>query len=126
MATDLNGKADTDLTNATDQAKILMGGMAMPSNKIINLTVGASGSTYTAPANGWFFFSRQATANGQYAQIANSNGVYNKRNEAFQYGACNVLFPVINGTTVSVSYTCNGTLYHFKFIYAKGSESEAS
>ena len=28
----------------------------MPSSRYIDLTLGASGSTYTAPANGWFFF----------------------------------------------------------------------
>lgn len=52
----LGNFANTDLSNTTDQAKILMGSMAMPSDKYINLTLGASGSTYTAPANGQIFF----------------------------------------------------------------------
>src|SRR5574344_14504 len=34
--------------------------MGMPSNSYIDLTLGASGSTYTAPANGWIYWAKVA------------------------------------------------------------------
>lgn len=42
--------------------------MAMPSNKYIDLTLGASGSTYTAPANGYF---QLAVLDGTSIQLYN-------------------------------------------------------
>ena len=48
----------------------------MPSNKYIDLTLGASGSTYTAPANGWFRFIAQSTNTQGWGNIRNtSSGV---------------------------------------------------
>ena len=44
---------------------------AMPSSKYINLTSGASGATYTAPANGYFTFSlKSSSANHAYYSAA--------------------------------------------------------
>ena len=36
--------------------------MAMPSSKYIELTLGASGTTYTAPADGWFYYYKSGNA----------------------------------------------------------------
>lgn len=123
IATDLNGKADTDLTNTTDQAKILMGGMAMPSDKYIGLTLGASGSKYTAPANGWFLFAKTPSANGQIAYLQGRTvvgGFYGIANTGYQLS-----LPVKKGDTVTVAYSLAGATNLFRFIYAEGSESEA-
>ena len=53
IATDLNGKADVDLTNVNTSGTSLGAKWAMPSSTYEDLTLGASGATYTAPANGW-------------------------------------------------------------------------
>lgn len=60
IATDLNGKADTDLTNITNTAKVSIAHNAMPSDTYVDLTLGASDSVYTAPADGWFTISKIA------------------------------------------------------------------
>ena len=53
IVTDLNNKLDRDCLNYSDTGYNFMAGASMPSNKYINLTLGASGSTYTAPADGF-------------------------------------------------------------------------
>lgn len=125
IATDLNGKADTDLTNTTDQAKILMGGMAMPSNKYINLTLGASGTRYTAPADGYLYFSKRATGPNQWWQM--SNGVYSESKWSSGDGqAISGAVPTRKGNSMDVYYSLGGQTLSFQFFYAVGSESEAS
>lgn len=134
VVADLNGKADVDLTNVNNQAKILMSGMGMPSNKYIDLTLGATGTLYTAPADGYFTFGKagaSSTGNHQF------NGLYLYHNGA-DIGGVNqscisigesipiLILPVKKGNIVRITYTTTGALHYFRFIYAQGSESEAS
>ena len=126
--TDLNGKADTDLINATDQAKILMGGMAMPSDTYTNLTLGASGTQYTAPADGWFYIDKSGN-NGTYVGFVNFgiNNTYKYATTIPIYNTNGVaLLPVKKNDKITVNYNAAGTTNVFRFIYAQGSESEAS
>ncbi len=124
IATDLNGKADTDLSNTTDQAKILMGGMAMPSNRYIDLTLGASGTQYTAPANGYFGIFARSADTVRFEGLEYSVTMPNASNLV-----SSVIFPILKGKTITLNY---GTLNlseswcYFRFIYAQGSESEAN
>lgn len=53
-ASSLQGKANVDMDNLSTAGKAEVAGLAMPSDKYIDLTLSASGSTYTAPANGLF------------------------------------------------------------------------
>jgi hypothetical protein len=120
-----NGKADVDLTNTTNQAKILMGGMGMPSNRYTDLTLGASGSTYTAPADGWFC-SRQNYNSGYYViGIDNINlAETNTSNTQLSF-----LVPARKGQVLIYYYLNLITgldFTNFRFIYAQGSESEAN
>ena len=131
IATDLNGKADTDLSNTDDTAKILMSGMAMPSDTYDDLTLGASSTTYTAPANGWFYISIQGTATGQQfvmgVKDTNNSTIYDITCvTATSANAVSGILPVKKGDRVEITYQTPGQLYNFRFIYAKGSESEAS
>ncbi len=50
-------KADTALSNVTTSAQVMMSALSMPSDTAVTLSVGAAGTVYTAPANGWFGFS---------------------------------------------------------------------
>lgn len=126
IATDLNGKADTDLTNTTDNAKVLMSSMAMPSDKHIDLTLGASGTTYTAPANGFIQLRMVATSNLNCGfSVYNTTMALGINFEVFQANAHTGGFiPVKKGDVFSVSYW-NSNVELFRFIYAVGSESEA-
>jgi len=121
ITTDLNGKADTDLTNTTDSAKVLMSGMGMPSNKYINLTLGASGTTYTAPANGYFIFGKRCSANNQYLGTY-SDGLYSRIEVWGQSGNyCSTgIIPVKKGQAVKVTYSAGGDGDFARFIYAQG------
>lgn len=132
VATDLNGKADTDLTNATDQAKILMGGMAMPSNKYIDLTLGASGTEYVAPANGWFYIDKLQSGYENvlalaYPEMVNGAYIFSSYLRCVGNSYSQQLsIPVRKGQPVKCNYDSNGTCRLFRFYYAVGSESEAS
>ena len=127
ISTDLNNKADKDLTNSvgalSSSAKEYFTKISFPSDKYVSLTLGASGTTYTAPANGWFFINL-AGGNSQYARFLNSeNGM------AYQYGnnntnTCSGCIEVKKGDVISVQYNGTNSTVTFRFIYAVGSESE--
>jgi hypothetical protein len=123
IATDLNGKADTDLTNCTNQAFIQMAKASMPSNTKVAVTVGASGAVYQAPADGWYEFITTNTATqAHYTYLVNETtdvGTY-------AMGVAGVVsrgyVPVKKNDYVSLGYF-NSTIQSFYFVYAKGSES---
>lgn len=54
LATDLAAKADIDLGNISATGKAKVANLAMPSDQLVELSY-VSGSTYTAPADGYFF-----------------------------------------------------------------------
>lgn len=96
-------------------------GWSMPSSRYIDLTLGASGSTYTAPANGYVAVSKMTTAQNQNISI-NCN---NFRSFAWGHAASINIFtwmPVNKGDVFSVTYSAGGTHTdnYFRFIYAEG------
>lgn len=92
---------------------------AFPSNKYIDLTLGASGATYTAPANGWFQLTKSTTASGQYINIA-VNKISTQTHSTGSGQNLAVFAPVLRGANVGVYYTAGGTTSGFRFIYAEG------
>ena len=124
----IDGKADTDLSNATDNGKILMSSMGMPSDKYIDLTLGASGSTYTAPANGWYNIARGVNAQSQYVDLVNNTtGFFVSMQRDTKNGMIRINTPVRKGDILQINYTAaGGSSDFFRFFYAQGSESEAS
>lgn len=128
IAADLNGKADTDLTNVTNSAKVMMSGMGMPSSKYINLTLGSSGSTYTAPANGYYNIARTVSSQGQYVDLTNITTNFFISQQKDSSGLIRICTPVRKGDVLRINYTATGggTYDFFRFFYAIGSESEAN
>ena len=127
IATDLNGKADVDLTNVNNSGASRVAGWTMPSDTYDTLTIGASDTQYTAPANGYFaFYPRPANANTLIAMhnlTAKLSTYAQATNATWQYSAW---VPASKGDSCSIYYSgalASGSLY---FIYAQGSESEAS
>ena len=120
-------KVNVDGTNLNAEGKSLFASLPMPSAKYIDLTVGATGTDYTAPANGWF------CAN---VRLATSDGYVVLLNEANNMRSCStigrsqtstttgVYLPVKKGDTVKFIYMGEDTSsYAFKsleFIYAEG------
>lgn len=121
LSTDLNNKADTSFSNISPAGQALAAYYAMPSNKYIALTLGASLSEYTAPANGWIFCSRGSTSGTKHVRIL----------QDYLSATClcvpniysNVIMPICKGQKFKVEYTAE-VAGVFRFIYAKGSESE--
>lgn len=129
IATDLNGKADVDLTNVNNNGASKVAGWSMPSTVYDDLTLGASGTTYTAPANGWFVVKGYNTTAGTTmldnttSSIAIHAGV-----PSGAYYPC-IYVPAFKNNVIKLSWN-NGSLSipsdgYFRFVYAKGSESEA-
>ena len=117
-------KADVDLTNVNDAGKIAIAHNAMPSNTRTTLT---AASSYTAPADGWFRFQGTTTvANGYvYASVTSGNGYYDICYAPASGYTVAINIPVSKGQTLSVGFG-GATASVYTFIYAQGSESEAS
>ena len=121
----LISRASTDLDNMSNAGKIIGSSLGMPSNSYTDLTLGASGSTYTAPANGWFAINK-GTIGNQFVYIFNLSSKFNvaMAHETGNWFALTYM-PVKKGDIIQVDYNAQGTLEYFRFIYAVGSESEA-
>ena len=65
----LDRKAYISLSNLNDTGNIIISRNAMPSLHYDDLTLGASGTSYTAPSNGYIYISKVATANNQYIYV---------------------------------------------------------
>jgi hypothetical protein len=113
-------KVDTNAGNLTAEGKSLISGYAMPSDKYIDLTLGASGTNYTAPANGWLFLQKVASASGQYIQMHNITSHFVVfSNSSGTYGQA-IIVPCKKGDVIQTSYTTAGNTLAFRFIYAEG------
>lgn len=104
--------------------KSTISGWSMPSSRYIDLTFGASDSTYTAPANGWFAFARRASAVGQFFNVTYiSPAKITFWSDVGAGGVGNILghlIPVQKGQIVSISYNAGGDIIECRFIYAEG------
>ena len=134
IATDLNGKADVDLTNVNNAGTSKSAGWAMPSTTYETITTGASDAVYTAPANGYF------VAKGNTNTETNSNHpiFWVLMNDAgttdivwtsyattpFANAIISVITPVKKGEKYKLTYGRMSSV-NVGFIYAVGSESEA-
>ena len=120
----LSGKADTNLGNLSTAGKDLASGLGMPSSRYIDLELGASGSAYTAPANGWLFLDKVAES-GNYIQFlvrSNNNLLYYKYAYASRNQPIQLLMPIKKGKICEVYYTASGKTNKYRFIYAEGAE----
>ena len=93
-------------------------GWAMPSDKHIDLTLGASNATYTAPANGYVRFAKLATAANQFIYMSASVPVQIWSSAASQY--LQAYLPVRKGYTFTVGYTAAGATAIFGFVPLEG------
>lgn len=122
-----NNKLDLNASNLSSQGMSYIAGMAMPSNKYIDLTLGASGSTYTAPANGWFIIGKRISSSNQWIRMTNSStGFFKEENQYISGGIICLTLPFRKGDICNISYGASGATEMFRFYYAQGSESEAN
>ena len=99
-------------------------GWSMPStNRYIVLTLGASGSTYTAPANGWFCLRKNTESANQYVEMeCTSNQICSKCFSPVSSNEVCVSIPVLKNQEVWIAYNASGSSNLFCFIYAEGEQ----
>ena len=115
--------ADKDLSNLSTAGKEVVSNLPMPSKSSETLTVGASGTSYTATANGWFCFS-SATASASRSHLSIAlNGVSQHLGMVvaeYTGSAGNKVFcPVAKGDSATVYYSNTSSVEGY-FIYAEG------
>ena len=89
-----------------------------------DLTLGASDSSYTAPADGYIIFNKTSTSATKFiAGIVmkdENDGLFNVRSNIPNAGGnAGILFPVRRGDTFKILYNADGTTNYFRFIYAQ-------
>ena len=111
---DLELKANSNLANLTAEGKSLASGLGMPSSQNIDLTLGASGSWYTAPANGWVHIVIDVKANG-YLSVQDN---YFQASGTAGYIGGRIAF--LKGQEFYITYGEYNETILFKFYYAEG------
>lgn len=93
-----------------------------PSTKYTNFTLGSSGATYTAPADGWFCVHLTSTVNGgAYAGFFRNNVLIDHtQTQLTNQGLC-LESPYSKGDVLKISYE-NAKTNTFRFYYAKGAQ----
>lgn len=100
---------------------------SLPSNTYDDLTLGANGSEYIAPADGWFAIRGSTTNvvnflellklksdnNIEYAQISRADSVTNQ--------GVSCILPVLKNYKIRLDYSGVNILY-FRFVYANGAQ----
>ena len=107
---------------ASDELYAVSGsGIGFPGSSYEDLTLGASGSTYTAPANGYFYINKLTANTNQYIDINNNTKKYGIQEHAYVSGAgIKMITPVQKNDSVTISYSASGATNTFRFIYAEG------
>lgn len=113
-----------DLFGLSETGKDLITNLSAPSNKYIDLELQASGSIYTAPANGWFALRKRSSAAGQAIELRNNT---NNMSIRFSYSTENFLagiyIPAKRGDKVYYeSESTNTNNQQFVFVYAEGAK----
>jgi hypothetical protein len=108
------------LTRVAELSDGYISGLGMPSDRYIDLTLGATDSTYTAPANGYFVCSLKSTASNQLLDMYTTEGyqtiVYSSATNQY----ITLAVPIRVGSSVKIKYTLSTTGAILKFIYAQG------
>lgn len=119
----LSGKADKDLSNLTTVGQAVVSHLSMLSDSFIEMTLGATETTYTAPADGAFFIGKNAAGANQhiYADVYKGNTfLYTCNMLSHSTESLNLLIPVSKGSSVIIRHNLSGTTNVFHFIYANG------
>ena len=113
---------NSNASNFSQAGRSYLSGIGMPSSKYEDWTLGASDSTYVAPANGYVALNK-GVVSGQYVQLSclDGNGnVYYASLIYASYMGGKVILPVRKNGIVRVSYDATNPTIYFRFIYAEG------
>lgn len=116
-----DGKLDTTAQNLTSEGKKALVGLPFASTRHDTLTLGATETTYTAPANGYFVINKTSSGSGQ--RLAFINRTSDTQYSVFSTGngqALALSIPAAKGDVVEVRYTLGAATNVFEFVYAIG------
>ena len=117
----IDSVANSNMSNISNAGKSFIASMGMPSSKYENWTLGASGTTYIAPSNGYMLLRRVSTGVGQYVvgMDTNKNNYYDIGwSSANGQNLCAIV-PCLKGAIIQFDYSAP-TAVQFRFIYAEG------
>ena len=106
VATDLNGKVN------------LNSSWGMPGTNYEDLVVGASESSYIAPADGYYNFVYQGS-NGQWIYLVNDTTQVEADDVIYGQGYARAFVPCRRGDSVRIVYSTNGAYRRLRFYYAQ-------
>ena len=112
--------ANSNASNFSQAGRSYLSGLGMPSSRYIDLTLGASGSTYTAPANGYFNLAKVSGGIEFINGINHNTLYYEQRTSAGVDMTETVVIPAQKGDTVEFLYNMTRSTSSFRFIYAEG------
>lgn len=114
-------KQPVNLVDRSDSSWIAQ--QAMPSNKYIDLELGASGSIYTAPANGYYTLNASVSGFIQIVVTNNEINLYSDYRSLTDALMTNEIFiPIKKGQNIIVNYGSISQTNRFRFIYAEGAK----
>lgn len=117
--------AKADASNFTSAGTTTLSSYGMPSTRYIDLTLGASGTTYTAPANGYYYMGGYPTSTGGWMDIySETTGISVVPSRGFPDGVGSAwvvyeINPARKGDIVSIRFAYV-TITVLRFYYATG------
>lgn len=121
---DLELKANKSLSNLSAEGKSLASGFGMASRKKVPLTLGASGSIYTAPASGYFAVGIEGVQNN-WITFEQGTGEFQvtfvspSKDTSWVRG----IYSIAKGETVKINYSGTSSLpKYLTFYYAQGEQ----
>ena len=126
FAESFNNKMDIDAANISTIGKNNLAALGMPSDTVVELTLGATNSTHIAPANGYMSFTASTTAANGYVGLTRDDSDTIPEIAGLSYSptagkAVSVTIPVKMGDTVRSTYNNIGYT-HLRFINAEGDQ----
>ena len=113
---DINiGAISEALNNKVD----LSGSWGFPINNSDSLTLGASGTSYVAPADGYFALRKLSSGSNQNIRMFSTGSI---ASSVISYASGNNLeafVPIKKGNSCAIYYSAGGTTEDFRFYYAQ-------
>ena len=118
----IESRIDTDISNISTVGKNLLTFYGKPSDRYLDLTLLASGSTYTLPANGWVALCRVCNGANSYASLS---GKFKSLFSGEASEEFSIFIPVQKNESISCIYSDLKTGQAndmFRFYYDEGAE----
>lgn len=120
----LSNKVDSNFANVNTAGKEYITHQAMPSDKYTDLTLNASGSTYTAPADGYFILWGSTPSQG-WIDFENTTTEFRNQSHHSSNSYVTNWLPLRKGDIVKIQYDGISQTHYFRFYYPVGSEPTA-